>query len=74
MAYDMEEDLRLSKHGSNAPIGHWDEHANSPLPGIVAGVAQYNSLGVPTPQLLVAVPWCKFTSNPFRPIINPTTQ
>jgi di-N-acetylchitobiase len=59
MAYDMVEDNRLSRRGTphSFPVGHWDEHANTPLPGIAAGVAQYNMLGVPASQLVVALPF-----------------
>ena len=61
MAYDMIEDNRLSSRGVPRSVpagGHWDEHANAPLPGIVAGVAQYqHTLGVPASQLVLALPF-----------------
>ena len=59
MAYDMNDALRLARRGtaSSVPPGHWDEHANAPLPGIIDGVAEYAGLKVGPAQLVLALPW-----------------
>jgi hypothetical protein len=32
--------------------------ANSPLPGILDSIDQFDSLGIPRDQIVVALPWC----------------